>query len=89
MDCPSGKTGHPSQAAAHRAAIALAIKRTHTAMRAYPCPDCHRWHLTSSERLPTARTRRRRPAPEPVVATREQLDAWWAQHATGGGRITP
>lgn len=80
-ECRSGKKGHLSQGAARRAAIAVAIRRTHDRPRIYPCPDCHRWHLTSvrDHTRHLARPIHGR-LHEPVLASRAEVDAWFAQH---------
>ncbi|TFV91384.1 hypothetical protein [Blastococcus sp. CT_GayMR16] len=82
--CPSGKTEHPSETAARRAATSVGQRRTHDRPRVYQCPHCHGWHLTSSPkaRQPAAHGNRRRgnaPAP-PTPATRTEFEAWFAAH---------
>jgi hypothetical protein len=80
-ECRSGKEGHRSRIAARRAAVAVARKRTHDRPRVYHCPDCHRWHLTSTRDHARhlargAHDRLQQPAP----ASRAELDAWFAEH---------
>ena len=84
--CTSGKVGHHSESAARRAAVAVARVRTHDRPRVYACPHCHCWHLTSAPRLRTVLARRRHHCiQEPTVATRAELDAWFAAHSSGQG----
>jgi hypothetical protein len=84
VECSSGKVGHLSKSGARRAAIAVAIKRTHDRPRVYACPDCHRWHLTSA---PGHRTRLRRRVHAllyvPHPASQAEVDAWFAAHGSG------
>jgi hypothetical protein len=80
-ECGSGKVGHPSRSTARRAAVAVAIKRTHDRPRVYACPDCHRWHLTSVRRSRTPRRGRRvEELREPRPASAAEVDAWFAAH---------
>ena len=59
MDCPTGKVAYPTPNAAWRA-IAHRNRDTRTRAgktgRAYRCPDCGQWHMTS--RLPAPLRRR-------------------------------
>ena len=86
--CTSGKVGHHSESAARRAAVAVARVRTHDRPRVYECPRCHFWHLTSAPRSRRVFARRRHQRmQEPTVATRAELDAWFAAHSTPGGQL--
>ncbi len=90
MACASGKVGHHSESAARRAAVAVAQGRMHDRPRVYECPDCHCWHLTSAPRLRTAMGRRRHHRlHEPTVATRAELDAWFAAHPRPSSQVLP
>ena len=79
VQCPSGKVRHPSKRAAKAAATAVGRRRTHDRPRAYECPTCHGWHMTTA---PRERARARALQP-PQVASRAELDAFFAAH---GGR---
>ena len=81
-ECGSGKVGHLSEQAARRAAVAVARARTHDRPRAYACPDCHRWHLSSVRKHAPTVVRRRVRLAEPHPVSRAELDAWFAAHAT-------
>ena len=84
IECSSGKTGHLSEVAARRAAVAVARKRTHDRPRVYPCSDCHRWHLTSTRDHARHLARRARGRlPEPTPASAAEFDAWLAAHLSG------
>ena len=88
--CSSGKVGHLSEAAARRAAVAVAKVRTHDRPRVYSCPSCHRWHLTSAPRQRRAMgLRRHQRLKEPQPATRAELDAWFAAHSRRGVLASP
>lgn len=88
--CASGKVGHSSESAARAAAVAVARARTHDRPRVYECPQCHCWHLTSARGLRTAMGRRRHQRlHEPTVATRAELDAWFAAHSPQSDQAPP
>jgi hypothetical protein len=86
--CTSGKVGHHSESAARRAAVAVARVRMHDRPRVYECQRCHCWHLTSAPRLRRAFGRRHHQRiQEPTVATRAELDAWFAAHSRPTGQV--
>lgn len=87
--CPSGKLRHDSQAAARRFIAGLPRGLSHDRQRAYSCDRCSGWHVSTqptnrvaARRAGVVRSRPRRgPVAEPTgVATRAELDAWWAEH---------
>jgi hypothetical protein len=51
--CPSGKIAHQSQIAAQKALFAAYSQHRagRDESRTYRCPDCGKWHLTSSRGL--------------------------------------
>ena len=82
VECPSRKACHRSEQAAHEAAIAVARRRTHSRPRVYFCPRCHCWHLTSRRgRSGPERRRRRWIQRVPVVATPEEVAAFFTRYA--------
>jgi hypothetical protein len=52
--CPSGKVRYRDRVAALLAMASAhrsdGSRRAKIEKRAYPCPDCHGWHLTSRRR---------------------------------------
>lgn len=78
--CPDGKRCHASRGAARRfGGHVRGINGVRH--RAYLCDRCGCWHLTTSATPAPLRGHRRRGAPPPPpVATRAELDAWWAEH---------
>lgn len=52
--CPTGKNrwATAEDAEAEIARIRTITDRARTPVRAYPCPDCAGWHLTSQQRRP-------------------------------------
>ena len=48
-ECPTGKLRHTSRTAAH--SFLRMGKNKGRRMRAYLCPDCHGWHLTSDKKV--------------------------------------
>ena len=54
FDCPSGKITYPSLRWAEK--FAQQVNRTHRhRVRAYFCPECGGWHLTSQKQRPLIR----------------------------------
>lgn len=60
MDCPTGKVAYPTpkvcwDAIAHRNRDTRTRTRTGKTGRAYRCPDCGQWHMTSHLPAPLRR----------------------------------